>query len=88
MTAESGASNVHVAYVGKGRIIRERGRDMSVSIAQNIGKVTARIPTFVPGVSVASSPQEQKWEQYPFRKCTCASRLYSSAVFQLVASQK
>ena len=33
MTADSGASNVHAEYVGEGMIIRERGREMSFSIA-------------------------------------------------------
>ena len=34
MTADSGASNVHAEYVGEGMIMRERGREMSFSIAQ------------------------------------------------------
>ena len=34
MTADSGASNVHAEYVGEGMITRERGREMSFSIAQ------------------------------------------------------
>ena len=40
MTAESGASNVHVEYVGKGRIIRERGRDMSVSSGTKVETIS------------------------------------------------